>query len=257
MNAEALSRSLSFLPDSMIGEAIRSRKKKPVHFTPWLRAAACIAVVLGLLFGISFPWLSGEKHITAPSILVVNAYAFENGQPKGYEMEEGFRFRYDKLTVPYYNMLNCVPGLPISFFFPEEDMVLDITLSNGVFYDWNRNLNPDGSYQANRESNGYFERRFTIKNNRTIYWRPFNRNNETREVFPLKGNRAYVDIIMKQEEHIVGYAVICIDLVRESPPGHEAYLVEAVRFPKILGRYQEITEDYVQQQIEKVKENNI
>ena len=59
---------------------------------------------------------------------------------------------------------------------------------------------------------------------------------------------------MKQEENIVGYAVICIDQTRESPPGHEAYLVEAVRYPKILGKYQEIKEDYVLQQIEKAKQ---
>lgn len=62
----------------------------------------------------------------------------------------------------------------------------------------------------------------------------------------------YVTIIAKQSDHIVGYAVLLIkvDFPEDSTIEHGWYVstLKAVEFPRNFFSYQEITEEYVQEQ---------
>ncbi len=261
MNAEALSRSLSFLPDSMIGEAIHSRAKKRIHFTPWLRAVVCIAVVLGLLFGISFPWLSGEKYITAPSVLAVKAYAFENEwKPSEHILKEGVT-AYDHGWLQDYSFeINCVPGFPITFSFSKDrekyqNLVLDISVEKGHFVEGFKDIDSNGEFQG-REGSTTARKQISSILDRTIYWRYWEVDPETGKAttsWETVLTDVYIDVVLRDGDNIIGYAVIKLENTDLSR--YEMYLLKSVYYPKILDNYQKVTEEYIQDQIETVKMN--
>ena len=61
----------------------------------------------------------------------------------------------------------------------------------------------------------------------------------------------YVDIVAKEGEHIVGYAVIKIE---PTDFWYKAEIVKSVCFPQRFGEYQKISEEYVQGCIGQAKE---
>ena len=63
----------------------------------------------------------------------------------------------------------------------------------------------------------------------------------------------YVDIVAKEGEHIVGYAVIKIE---PTDFWYKAEIVKSVCFPQRFGEYQNISEEYVQSCIQKIKDIN-
>ena len=98
---------------------------------------------------------------------------------------------------------------------------------------------------------GYFPVNFkanknvTAKSGETIYWVGFVGANN-KEI-----KHDFVDIILKIDDNIIGYAVIEIHLA--SGATHNAELLKSVVFPKIDGEYQNVTEKYVKNEIKKVK----
>jgi hypothetical protein len=62
----------------------------------------------------------------------------------------------------------------------------------------------------------------------------------------------YVEIIIKLEEHIIGYAVIEIN--HEAGLNYNAVVLKSVLFPQIDGEYQNVSEEYVEAAIKKIKE---
>ena len=63
----------------------------------------------------------------------------------------------------------------------------------------------------------------------------------------------YVDIVVKVNKNIIGYVVIKINRVGDSWLNYTPTILKSVTFPKVNGRYQKVTEEYVQQQIKQVK----
>jgi len=74
-----------------------------------------------------------------------------------------------------------------------------------------------------------------------IYWKP-----------DTIIEQAFVDIVLKSEDYIVGYAVIEI-LQDTSSVDHTASVLKSVLIPKIDGEYQKVTEKQVETAIEKIK----
>lgn len=262
MNAEALNRSLSFLPDSMIEEAICSRAKKRIHFTPWLRAAACIAVVLGLLFGISFPWLSGEKYITAPSILAVKAYAFENEwKPSEYILKEGVTAYDHGWLQDFCFTINCVAGFPITFSFSEDreeyqNLVLELSVNKGIFIDGSKDIDENGNFHR-RENRWIRSKEITTWIDRTVYWHEGEYDDTGKWIDWAKEgyyDDVYIEVLIRDGENIVGYAVLNMAYRKTPVERWQIFLIKSVYYPKILGRYQNVSEEYVRQQIEAVKQ---
>ena len=66
----------------------------------------------------------------------------------------------------------------------------------------------------------------------------------------------YVTIIAKESDHIVGYAVLLIEPYSEENSdtvlGWQVSTLKAIEFPRIFFSYQEITEEYVQEQFQKL-----
>ena len=64
----------------------------------------------------------------------------------------------------------------------------------------------------------------------------------------LTGTTAYINIIIRDGKNIVGYAVVNIytnDLENAPAQSYYAKLLKSVSFPKVDGKYQKITSEYV------------
>ncbi len=98
------------------------------------------------------------------------------------------------------------------------------------------------------------------KPNNTIYWTSFENDNMelltsklfvaelTTPAIPL----IYVDIVLKIDDNIIGYAVIVISQ-NHGTEDYNAILLKSALFPKIGGVYQKVTEKHVESIIQKIK----
>jgi hypothetical protein len=70
------------------------------------------------------------------------------------------------------------------------------------------------------------------------------------------GTTAYINIVIQEEENIVGYAVVEIstnDLENEPAQTYSIKLLKSISFPKVNGEYQKITVEYVAAEMEQIK----
>lgn len=98
-----------------------------------------------------------------------------------------------------------------------------------------------------------------------ICWQPINRDVRDgsdpyeSEVFQY----AYVVIIQKEEGHIVGCAILELTLSdvdemhNKFVRAYTAELIVSISFPKVNGEYQEVTREYIENKLNKIKESKI
>lgn len=66
--------------------------------------------------------------------------------------------------------------------------------------------------------------------------------------------QSFVEILLKVEDNIIGYAVIKISR-RDDPAVNSATVLRSALIPKLRGEYQSVTEDEIKATIEKIKNN--
>lgn len=141
----------------------------------------------------------------------------------------------------------------------------------------------------------YLQREFVMENESCIYWRPFYLNPKadiwvgdvvyadsllwqrerlcqfaTTAFGPWydrmpdserAGDVAYADVLIRQDDHIIGFALIAFDAIHDEVYGFQGWyavrLAESVFYPPVGGKYQKITEEYVREQIQKVKDKDL
>lgn len=247
MSAEALSRSLGLLPESMIQEALEAKAlARSPRKGGWLRAAACLALVTAMLFGTWFSW-SGNEIVTAPGILTVKAYGLsEDNTLVEYELEEGVQTADFKWSIG----MNVYPGLPIEFVLePDETLILNITVNHGDLINWSSLTN----WKIERQGQQYAMHYHETADSRFIYWE--NLDPDTWDLIAPQ-EPIYLDVVISQEGHITGYAVLeIIPISDDNGLLYRAELLKSAAFPKIAGKYQNVTEENVQEQIRLVKES--
>ena len=249
MNGEKISRQLNYLPEDMIAEAMES-PAAPRRFTVTtriLRAAACFAVIIGLLFGIR--WYTGDR--SELGLLTVTVHA--TNQIDSAALQTG-------VSLPYsynWSMTNWAPGLPITLSVTNKKYDLSnitflVTVDGGGFY--------VGVKGGTSIVPGLCEKiplRATVPNNTTIFWaKEYNVNKDD---FWKNGVTAHADIIVYENDRILGYTVIRFDRVplEEGQEGisntFAASLIASVHFSDDDHQHASITEEYVRKQIEEVK----
>jgi hypothetical protein len=62
----------------------------------------------------------------------------------------------------------------------------------------------------------------------------------------------FIEVVIKSEENIIGYAVIEINRVKQHSY-YNAVVLKSVLFPQVDGEYQHISEEYVEAAIERIK----
>lgn len=78
-----------------------------------------------------------------------------------------------------------------------------------------------------------------IESDETIYWTPYD------DKLATWTDLAYVQIVLKDEDNIIGYAIIEIKQNPEYGLNYDAEILKSVVFPKVNGQYQSITEEDV------------
>ncbi|MGN0999995.1 MAG: hypothetical protein ACI4PO_10620 [Faecousia sp.] len=238
MTGEFVSRQLSFLPENLIEEAMKEASRRQKTLYRVLRAAACLAVVIGILAGIGH-WNSGV--VTNPGILAVTVYA-EDASSTTLSPDTVLPYSY------YWGMTEWAPGLPITLSVSDADYISEnitfqVTVDGGGFY-----VGVNGGTSIYPGASKPMPARFTIPNHTTIFWSAFS-DASGNDDFIRSGQVAYADIIIYDDTEIIGYTVLRLD--RESPDsiGFAASMLASVSFPAS----QAVTEEYVYAQIEKVK----
>lgn len=137
--------------------------------------------------------------------------------------------KYDEMiNIPldYYDFtMSSVSGIPLILYYPNNKAIFKCIINSGSFkYD---------SQESNR--NAY--------SGELVFWCP----NESKE----STNKAYVDIIVKEDNYIVGYAVI--EITKDNAITFVPKLLKASIFPKQNGEYQNITETQVKMLINSIK----
>lgn len=238
MTEEKLYELLNEISDDHVQKAKRTKKVKKSFILKCAAAAACVCVVALWVFHIGIP--SSDTVITASGLLTVTAYAESNEElvmREGIEMPTNFSWSL---------AMSSSPGLPLNLYADEyEDVKFEVWTDGGTLLLWESNAieKIDGTFYA--------------ENGTTIYWSTaFNYEENRFEAYSK--SISYIGIIIRENENIVGYAVVQI-YTDDSEDGvlktYFAKLLKSVSFPTVKGKYQNITSEYVMSEIEKVKKS--
>lgn len=256
-----LSEQLSFLPEEMVEEAIApaqdpQRKRTAIRV---LRIAACFVVVIGLLFGIPQLQNSGNDAVViGPGLLAVKVCATSAHSSTYVEvaLEEG-------VVIPenaFLGSTNSYVGIPIHLSVAAEDFPFDkityfLSSTAGLYTD-----NTRRGYTAD-----WFDT-ITCGNDSTVRWDLMKESST--DWYDSRLDHCFSKIVIYCKGHIIGYAVIYYNRLytdewaKIHPEMEEFYadldeplpldvffcsLIESVSFPKIDGKYQDISEEYVQE----------
>ena len=156
-----------------------------------------------------------------------------------------------------------------------ENITIDISVNEGHLYDWSKDI-VDGKF-IKRNETGISSQNVTLTKTMTLYWINTYEDPDTGEIavfYPeryienkesiradgakelmihngTRMNNIYVDIIVKTEGNITGYAVLQLNPVYNG--GFQLVLRKAQSYPKVNGEYQNITEEYIRSKIQAAK----
>lgn len=289
MNGKDLSRQLGDLPEDMIAEAMAPAKtlhRKQVTARV-LRLVAVAAVVAILLTAISF-WPSGEEeYVTGSGTFVVRAYGAENDASipvEGVILEEGVSFTPNVIYDP---QISRAPHYPIKFsvdksLYPGMELTLEVKTNAGIFdrpadiddlfSDWDA-LSSIGDDDVTWVVKSFLGQHFTVGIDTALQWLPHGCDYTFALKQVLKGNTDYasawrdmsykhspsfIDVIIRADDHIVGYCVIAIYEINidERPDRQFSFeLLSMVSFPQVHGRFQRVTKEYVNEQIQMIHDS--
>jgi hypothetical protein len=280
MNKQELNRALSHIHASadLKREVLTMKSNPNPNFRLIAKRAAVCAAALALLIGTVFFWpASEENYVTAPGLITVRAHEVDdtgNATIESVALNEGVVF-----TPEYVYRTDASYREEFPFFFqiehelysPEEFM-LEVSTNSGIFYKHSPgDLSMIGKSPVEQLLYHNFGQHFTVNADEALYWKPDgfdyaymkeqfeNGNTDVMQVykeFGFNSSPSYFDIIIRAGENIVGYCVIEVHRSETdiSPYAHRFSFeaVAVVGFPMVDGKYQKVSYNYVQTQIEKI-----
>ena len=241
MNTKKFSEAMGEIDDKYVEETIRYRatKKAKGLSSKWIKRGAiaaclCVALLAGVLFKIPGPDVT-----IAPGFLVVTAYAASSDEE--ITMQEGIELPTD---YKWSLAMSSRPGLPLKLSVTEyDDLSFEVSVDGGTLLLW----------EGNKIT--YLGSSFNTGNDTTVYWTNLSQTGEN-DFERYMGTTAYINIVIHEEENIVGYAVVEIstnDLENEPAQTYSIKLLKSISFPKVNGEYQKITAEYVAAEMEQIK----
>ena len=267
--------------DDYLLEAEEYEKKRKPAWVRFVTAAAVVALVIGAL---AF-WPTGEKeYVTGPGLLTIRANASEVSEDiEEILLEEGIVL---PATFEYRIDTNVAEVLPITLSIPEDaypnmDITFEVSTMDGIFskaepYDPNAPHHAPGATWLDMLVGNFYGQHFDIPNNTSMEWTPTGLNYDYVVAELKKGvtfdqlqdekintyfsnNPSYMDIIIKADQKIVGYAVIEIREVNGVlgmwARNFTIEVLKIVSFPRINGKLQKVSREYILEQINLVKAN--
>lgn len=239
MNEYKLSDALENLPDGMIVSAMNAGASpgKRRRFAAMRVArrvgsgALAVVLLLALFLGLRLPGKAGI--VTAPGVLVMTAYA-GGADAESVVLSEGVEVTTDAFNQTTggaeAKMLLLRLSLP-------EQYGTDITFTaepvNGYIY------TVDEAGKLVPEENA------VLANNASLYWVP--------NIYAVnwKDEGCFLQIVIRDGDNIIGYGLMegSWSLEDGQLRATRATLLESVYYPKVDGAYQDVTLEYVQQQM--------
>lgn len=290
MNGKDLSRQLSDLPEEMIAEAMAPAKniKRKQFTTRLLRTAAIAAAVAILITAVLWQKNEGsgsqlevptvstmpttqppteppQKEIVA-TVGVLKLYACESKDLDSlcleeYQLIEGMEPSYKTMWSPVLNLASS--GITLTLVVNEESLLMhkityDLSVNYGELSDSIYNIKDEMGYDGNQ----VWGKVHTGVNGETVRWKGdelyFGRpQGMSFEEYIAEIERVHLDIIIKADGNIVGYAVVEMICSDAKVCIFNAALVGSGYFPKQDGAFQNVTEEYVRELIEKKITNAI
>lgn len=199
-----------------------------------IAACLCVALIAVVLFKTSAPDVLIE-----PGFLTITAYAASSNEEL--IMQEGIELPTD---YKWSLAMSSRPGFPLKLFTTEyHDLSFEVSVDGGTLLIW----------EGNKIT--YVGSSFNAENDTTVYWTNLSQTGES-NFERYMGTKAYINIVICEEENIVGYAVVEIytdDLENESAQTYNAKLLKSVSFPKVNEEYQKITPEYVATKMKQIK----
>ena len=278
---EKMNAAMEQVTDDYLLEAEEYEKKSRPTWVRFAAAAAVLALVIG---AIAF-WPAGEQdYVTGPGLLVIRANAAEVSEDiEEILLEEGIIL---PATFEYRIDTNVAEVLPITLSIPADaypnmDITFEVSTMDGIFlkaepYDPNAPHNAPGATVLDKIVGTFYGQHFELPNNTSMEWTPAGLNYDYVVAELKKGvtfdqlqdekintcfsnNPSYMDIIIKADQKIVGYAVIEIREVNGVlgmwARNFTIEVLKIVSFPRINGKLQKVSEEYVLSQINLVKAN--
>lgn len=262
MNGKDLSRHFNDLPEEMIAEAMAPAKdtQRKNITARVLRIAACFAVVVGLLAAALGLYPSNDGIVTGQGVLVVTAYATDQNNPNQVieiPLEEG-------VWIPdqaFLGWTNYYVGVPTHLSvntedFPSEKISYFISGTVGSYADDTRKgYTSDWFSTLSSENDSTF--RYDLRHGVSV---------SAGDWYDPAFDRTFTKIVIYCQDRIIGYAVIQYDRLYtdewaelypemklpyedlEQPLPLDVFyctLIKSVSFPKVDGKYQNITQEYV------------
>lgn len=261
MNSEQFSEALENISEPLIDNAARAydtAAQKRRRNQRIFRTACAAVLALALLTG-AFGLLGQEEYVVAPGILRVYAYDVTDGinaeDMTKNELTNSVTIRYREYSAwsPIINVL-C-QGIPFYLevpegYFGDAEVTFELCADLGQFWIYNEDIDirdTESSWVT------YLGNTVTIGNKEHIYWEGYG---GCRIPLPDEGNFVFfADILIRADGQIAGYGVIefyyddddwmCI-----------AFNCTTYCFPMIDGQLQDVSEEYVSEQIAKIKANS-
>ncbi|MDD2959383.1 MAG: hypothetical protein PHR92_12820 [Lachnospiraceae bacterium] len=217
--------------------ANKKAKHKSPTWTKWGALAACVCLVLAVsMFGNLF----APNIVKEPGLFCMTAYALAKSDEielyEEREMQEGVALPKE---FGWSLAMNSYPGLPLKLSLPEyPNATFDVTISDGEFFLWELGKSTQNITELGSS--------FSVDNGTTLYW------SNARYM----GTEAYANVVMRDGKNIVGYAVIKIytaDIENAPAQLYQAIMLKSVSFPKVDGKYQNVTDKYVASEMESAK----
>lgn len=203
-----------------------------------LLSAICLALIVTIVIPlINIALEINRKYVMAESLLSVTCFTLTDDSMEEIELKESILLPRE---ADWTMAINVVPGLPLELSYPDEYVNFTVRTSDGVL---RSNINGESKF---------YGKEVELPNNSTIYWNNLSNNNENVLLFNIT---SYLDIIIRSNEHIVGYAVIKIYPITEFKQGHvySAKMLKSVSFPKVDGEHQNISLDFIESEILNIK----
>lgn len=239
-----------------------ARANRRVRKTLWLKRgalAACLCLIVVTSFVV--PHLSdyaghdkspSSNIVTAPGFLTLTASAASLDEDTTIEfpsvetiiMQEGIEV---PITYNWNPAMSSRPGIPLNLSAPGyQNTTFEVSVDGGELLLWEED-----------NTITHMSTPLYVENGTTIYWSSLSQSTSG-SVETMENSRAYIDIIIREDTTIVGYAVVKIDLdhldsTTEYPCTYYATLVKSVSFPKVNGSYQNVTYEYVRMEMEQIK----
>lgn len=262
----ALYDAVSQIDPNLIEEATAPKRVLP----SWKKVAA-VAAVVALLIGSLFFWPSGGKTdngqiVAVPGVLKV--YACESKDMdtisvEEYQLIEGMEPSYKTAWSPIVNLLTR--GVTLTLRVDEETLTghtitYDVSVNCGELYGdvFHEKYREEGDPIGKENwDNAFWGKHGVGENGETIHWMGdelyFDRDPKIslEEAIETVG-RIHLDIIIKADGNIVGYAVLEMICTNLNLCIFNAVLVDSKFYPKVDGAFQNVTEEYVREQIAEI-----